>query len=75
MNILDKSVKGDGQDKKNPSGSNLGSKDPSQKGYSSDAMKNLIDKDQARMSSISQKNNLLAGSIMKMENHYKKNLF
>jgi hypothetical protein len=38
-------------------------------------MKNLIDKDQARMSSISQKNNLLAGSIMKMENHYKKNLF
>lgn len=69
MNILDKSVNNDDQDKKVPSNNVPASnnKSLSQKGYSSDAMKSLIDKDKSRVSSISSNNNkLLVANIIKM---------
>jgi hypothetical protein len=69
MNILDKSVNNDDQDKKVPSNNApvSNNKSVAQKGYSSDAMKSLIDKDKARVSSISSNNNKsLVANITKM---------
>lgn len=46
----------------------------SQKGYSSDMMKQLIDKDQGKTSNDKTKNDQRVKNILKLEQHYKKNL-